>query len=394
MLAAGDAAGWDESLQALVVRLWRLLRLVGASSGQCFVERNLRQDWHWRVVVDDRRKFAAPALRLLKEAATEGRPVWGELDALIASGRGEEWPRWCVVPAQRLFQPLADVYDPMGEGLHGPAKSAVWNWSEILATAAAWRLTKGVYAFDHDLFEELWATPVTGRIPTGLLHHLPEWCVFIPIPERDTAFGRVTGVFARLDQHEDRGDLLALLVTVAGPNESIGVRPFYVFLKSGDIAEGIKAFTDRWTDEHGQAFTPELVRERANLPAFLGSIVSLVLWLCSEEPEIDGVGRPRNPMPTKTKKGMRVFAAEGPRTWDVGVRIGATLRSARSGESSGDAPAGSGRAVRPHVRRAHWHTYLTGPRDGERTPVLRWLHPILVGAKDTEELPAVVRSVD
>ena len=34
---------------------------------------------------------------------------------------------------------------------------------------------------------------------------------------------------------------------------------------------------------------------------------------------------------------------------------------------------------RPHWRRAHWHSYWTGPRDGERIARLKWIPPIPVG---------------
>lgn len=47
---------------------------------------------------------------------------------------------------------------------------------------------------------------------------------------------------------------------------------------------------------------------------------------------------------------------------------------------------------RPLIRRAHWHHFWTGPRDGERKLILQWLPPIPVGADD-EELPVVLNKV-
>jgi len=57
---------------------------------------------------------------------------------------------------------------------------------------------------------------------------------------------------------------------------------------------------------------------------------------------------------------------------DRGETVGHRLRNSGAGH------ADTGRTVSPHIRRAHWHTYWTGK--GRTVPVLRWLHPILVGS--------------
>ena len=72
------------------------------------------------------------------------------------------------------------------------------------------------------------------------------------------------------------------------------------------------------------------------------------------------------------------------------MRLGAALRAAYHARET--APEGAGASVRPHVRRAHWHTYRIGEGRAER--VLRWLPPIPVNVTDVGELPAVIRRVD
>lgn len=52
--------------------------------------------------------------------------------------------------------------------------------------------------------------------------------------------------------------------------------------------------------------------------------------------------------------------------------------------------AASGRArPRPHIRRAHWHTFLAGADRMERR--LKWLPPIPVNVADVSDLPATIR---
>ncbi|WP_306363492.1 hypothetical protein [Nocardia sp. CC227C] len=46
---------------------------------------------------------------------------------------------------------------------------------------------------------------------------------------------------------------------------------------------------------------------------------------------------------------------------DVGFDIGPKLFAAR--KNAAEISAASGTKVWPHIRRAHWHTYWTGPRD-------------------------------
>lgn len=131
-------------------------------------------------------------------------------------------------------------------------------------------------------------------------------------------------------------------------------------------------------------------------------LVSLLLYLCAD-PDITRRGTPAtpsNPQPVRTRRdGWRLFPADGPAEWDVGVRLGAALRAANERSHSGGE---TGRHVRAHVRRAHWHTMISGPRlreDKSEIPAaqrkrdLRWLPPIPVNVDDYDAMPAVVRPV-
>lgn len=70
----------------------------------------------------------------------------------------------------------------------------------------------------------------------------------------------------------------------------------------------------------------------------------------------------------------------------VGYRVGAALRAARR-HSPTHGGTGQGTTVAAHIRRAHSHTYWTGP--GRTVPVIKWLPPIPVnwdqnGTKTTQ----------
>jgi hypothetical protein len=135
----------------------------------------------------------------------------------------------------------------------------------------------------------------------------------------------------------------------------------------------------------------EIAGQGASLPSLgctdlaVPSVVSVLTYLCSESPDI----QPR-PGATPRPRGSVGRADKAPRIWDVGWRVGAALHAYHARGASGD---GRGTPVRPHVRRAHWHTYRIGP--GRTQSVIKWISPILVGVRDADPgvLPGVVIDV-
>lgn len=121
-------------------------------------------------------------------------------------------------------------------------------------------------------------------------------------------------------------------------------------------------------------------------------------------PEIgDDQRRPDRPQARKTNKGLRMFPATKVNVWDVGVRMGAALRRAKAKvnvfldteDMIGSKNTKQRSSPRPHVRCAHRHGYWTGPRGGNQNFIVKWLHPVLVGAGASEDnkKPVVIRPV-
>ena len=76
----------------------------------------------------------------------------------------------------------------------------------------------------------------------------------------------------------------------------------------------------------------------------------------------------------------------------VGYRIGSALRRVYRKYDTPSESSGKFRSSpRPHIRRAHWHSYWIGPKDGERKVILKWLPPVLVGG---EQVIPTIRMVD
>ncbi len=285
----------------------------------------------------------------------------------------------------------------VGKGL--PLRTAEqYKEATFLAAVAAWRSTQGIYRFDPSTFDALWNTPVTGAIPIEVLYRLPEWCVFIPTPDKIWRGNRLNGFFAHLDRNLEmrRTDLRLLLdVSVAeGKSEAVAIP---IIMGMGGVAESL-AYAFRNTGRTHPLATQLTDEERATEMRDVPSLVSLVLYLCSTNAEIRASGGgdrvPSYPEPEKTKKGLRLFAPDRPTHWEVGYRLGAALRRAWA-ELDSEESGGTHARPRPHIRRARWHSYWEGKRNQpeDRKLGLKWLPPIAVNVRHIDDLTTTVRDV-
>lgn len=294
--------------------------------------------------------------------------AWKLVDDFRAS-RGvdlPDWPQWC-------FLPLAGWYTIVSEG----KQISLNRVPDIgrLAAIGTWRYSQGIYRFDDHVYEAIKDTIPSGEMPVDVLYRLPEWCIYIETPGTKWMGDTLYGFWAHLefDMNEKRPELRLVLDT------ENALLPLPLHLGKWTMTEAVdRAFQETVNQSRKIGFPlPTDERRPDELAAELYGLVSLVLYLCSEEPEIDDEREPgaypQRPRPTRTKKGWRLFPAKRPRMWTVASKLGDQLRQAAN---PGDA-TGKGKA--PHLRRAHWHGFWTGPKDGERKFIYKWLPPVAVG---------------
>ena len=273
--------------------------------------------------------------------------------------------------------------------------------SAFIAGLGAWRTTQSIYAFDPTVLDAVWETPLEGTLPVALFDYLPEWCCWVPLnPPRDG----LHGFFVHTDRsHGDGRKQLKLLVDV--DEEGLHSMPL-TLMDGGTLQDAIASFLSESSSGYelltGSALSHEeyvaTVRDSAS---FLTPLLSATLYLCSVTAELrppdGGMDRPGPPELTQTKRGPRWFPPDRPRVWEVSYRLGAALRQAEGeGAPSVRASTGSRARPRPHIRRAHWHRFWTGPRSNSelRRLRLRWQSPTPVAVEDIEQLVPTVRPVD
>lgn len=325
--------------------------------------------------------------------------VWGTIDDMRRDrGIGlPDWAPWCFLPlagAAAIASRGQDV-----TGLDPRTLLSIQADISVVGALAAWRPTQGIYRFHPNMLEALWATPVTGDLPIDLLFRLPEWCIYVETPQKSFLQKKLHGFFVHLEEDaQDRRCELRFLLD--GENE---LAPLILHLSGKTIPGALeKSFAESKTMARKltlnmPAITDELQRDIAREAE---SLVSLLLYLCSLNAELrDARGikaAPFKPKVKHTKKGERLFPAERQTFWEVGYRIGSALgRKLADSERRSAANAGGHASPSPHIRRAHWHSFWTGPmKDPEgRELVLKWLPPIPVNIEETEELIPTIRPV-
>ena len=323
-----------------------------------------------------KRRLPLPPVQVLQHYTKRYPHAWRELEHYFVHRERLGFPPW----PPYVFVPVAGAYAVVGNG------GLVTDLNQakdipIIAALGAWRPTQTIYEFNPHLLEALLHTPITGDIPHKVLHQLPEWCVYIETPPLPCH-----GFWAHLEWDMNKGheELRLLFLFDNGPPHSL--LPVIIYL-GGTIEEGIARAWES-ASRYVQALNQPL--QLTDDPGSLGfdilltkldSLVSVLLYLCTPDPDYKGAtGHPKYPTPKKTKKGFRLFPAPGPRLIKVGDKIGARIKKHSSYPSTlKEIDKSQRRSPRPHIRRGHWHHYWTGPRTGPRNLVIKWIHPLIVG---------------
>jgi hypothetical protein len=313
-------------------------------------------------------------------------------------------------------------------------------------------MCKGVYVFDPAVIKALIETDADEEPPIELFFQLPEWCPYIATPGLELQAGlAIHGFFAYVDDrahgqsvkhapelnfeilvdprgsaNEDalfmaaaadnsvvieafRGqgksepveDVRARVLEVARSREfihwhgnvSLGTGSFLTAAKQNLVeVSAISTDFERRLNDVPEETTLEVATYFAQTYAKLGSIL---LYLVSDKADVPAdMGQAMAGVRANERRGIRNFQARQIRQWDIGFRIGAEIR-AYAERLQADALGTLGQGKRPHVRRAHWHSFWVGPRDkpDARKKRVRWLPPIPVNVESSDNLVPTMHRV-
>lgn len=295
-------------------------------------------------------------------------------------GKDLDWPAFC-------FLPMAGWYSIVSAA-HRVDRLTLEQIGDVakLAALGTWRYSQGIYRYDDSMAAALGKTALSGELPVEVLLRLPEWCVYVETPGRHWLDSELLGFWAHLewDVNTQRRELRFLLNVADGR-----LIPQILHIGPWTITEAI----DRWFSEARNQYDRSRTRGAAipdretstaliqQLGESINPLLSMLLYLCSDEPDIGNRDypqeKPGRPKPKRTKKGWRLFPPPKPKIWQVGDFVGETLRQAEQSIATG-------RSVRAHLRKAHWHGFWHGPKSAERRFRYKWLPPIVVGGSSDE----------
>lgn len=370
---------------------------------------------------DDRRHAVASVRALIDTIDSEAPRVRPILQELCNKYRTEHTAKSldpCWVPAELIDGALALTEKNVPAYLPERWRSHPGAYASDLHVLLTWLATQTVLYFDPDLVEAI-TQPDVAVLPPQALLQMPVWCPYITFPPATApdlgGWAEMTGFFAQLDwdTHGDNEPIIRVALPNMPDIVSYGrlLHERYVYLDRPTIRQGaVDATATSFAGlPHTKAESLHLGPQGMDSPAWkeiIGSnenshrhetlmrarireaewACALLLYACTTNADI--ADPHTGPVPP-----AQVRAKASPHLWDVGWRIGAQLRSPRrhSGRSASASPSGR-LATRPHVRRAHWHHYWTGPRTGspeDRSLVLKWLPPTLVAADGAPIIPTV-----
>ena len=338
-------------------------------------------------------------LQVLQAISREYPGLWKNIDAARARhDKGlKVWSDSCFIPVS-LIRNLINRFFICHTNRNRELK--LTSEAARISALAAWRRTQGIYRFDADVYEAVRNTPEDGGFPLEALVHLPEWCVYIETPGLLFMGEKVHGAWMHIDWDAncEMNYLYFLIDTTKQVTASVQ-------LTHEPIEEQVKNIATKYVapGEMDIFLKSELFTASVSL---LSTLISLALFLCTQAAEVGGSAeRPANPSPPRRRGGeFRTLAPNRVTTWEVGVRMGAALRQARqhSATSEGGGEEKLRNSPRGHIRRAHWHKAVSGPRkleDGTVVPTsqrklkVRWQQPLAINVKDPGALPATVRAV-
>lgn len=263
-----------------------------------------------------------------------------------------------------------------------------------IMTFGTWRNTLGVYRIDPDIYDQSIASVIPSDTPTTIFSKLPDWCVYVELPAdkpmqiiNDCVAVLVSGFWAFFDKMLGEGDVALNIILDMMPSEnmpddtSVNV-PVVLLIKEGvSIEESIKG-----TYSGANTYEPVIQQKMMEQElAQMSKLLSLLLWLCAEEPDISNIhGEPitpeqmRLPKYAVNKKNGAFIPPNGTTIFEIGKRLGGEVRDFSDKVESGEGRIPSRK--RPHIRKGHWHGVWKGTGQNKHFD-LYWQPAIFVNTK-------------
>jgi hypothetical protein len=336
------------------------------------------------------------SIRLQKSHATSdrfGRPGWAPWVSALVNTHVEQALNANATVGRLAAPPL---------GMDRDVQREAYYVSMVAATRALWSRYRVVYAIDPDLWEELGNTSDDQLVPAGLMTQLPHPDPFVAlpvamrIPMKDDMYALARGFFVngRIRLPTETGFVgCSTSAPVASGALGLSIVATVHNADGSHVLTGGGQHDLLWNHvtldtDGGDRLTGDLVAtvlERFDFSADAGvapedvatvirACIGTLIYLCATNADL-------KPLAPAGRLAARLVGAKKiPRVIQVGSVVGAQLRASRL--STGNPGVGTHRSPRPHLRRAHFHTYRVG--EGREGVKVRWVAWTGVGMSKDE----------
>ena len=282
------------------------------------------------------------------------------------------------------------------------------NDPEKFIALQLWQQHKVVYRFDEDLAGLLLSQKEDIEVPVEIFNHMPYPCIFIQLTNNAGMFVRKTNNYLlmyNLDSKGEGGVFTLPLIKDKTISQSIEYAKRELIERMEDtFSKDVRGVFYEKVDAISKG-----IKEKINhiygdryLDIILGNL-QLILYILADnkdikEAENENIPRKEN----KKKERKNPQSSVSIKKWEVGYRLGATLRKMdkeRKNEKEKEeekeiVSTKASTKKRPHPRAAHYQHYWTGKRNStERRRILKWVGPTFVNLDNYTEDVTVVREV-
>lgn len=274
--------------------------------------------------------------------------------------------------------------------------------ADTVYTEVHWNKYKKIYNFDPNFVLYL-AETECGELHKEVFDRLPFKSFYISFgklfmnslqPMHGDSVSDFIGMYVYIYYTEkDYGDFVNISITLL--SEDGHAIPLFAGIRNGCTFQDAVDL-DNWPDYIKKLYqiTPQReqdirARQEKQKPYFMLAL-NACQYLCASNAEIKDIkvskkDKPLVAAPDGKKKPTSVSVS------NVGFRLGQQFEKMYQNVEADNRRVGvKGIRKRPHVRRAHWHHYWTGP--GRTILEVRWLEPVFVMGTE-EEIDTVVHDV-
>lgn len=264
----------------------------------------------------------------------------------------------------------------------------------------SWRRYKEIYSFDSDFAELLMESADSNlTIPVMALLRTPYPSFYVQIVGNSSLGFK--GFFCNFDymRTADGEEVNLAINFLAIADEYTLAIPLYI-KENFTIEDSVHELRTILSDV--ELIDDKNANYETSLSAgadFISKAIQLVLYICAANAEISENPKQKAITRKPTNNTQPKDALREVRKWDVGYRIGKTIRAASSDvtktiEHSMTKNHKSSHK-RPHMRRGHFHRYWIGSEsDGSKALILKWVAPMFINLMMDDDMPAVITKVE